>query len=43
MSPVLREQLLLLPEYLQGHLALTFAALGAGIAMSVPLGIVASR
>ena len=43
MSPVLREQLLLLPEYLQGHLALTFAALGAGIAMSVPLGVVASR
>lgn len=43
MNPVLREQLLLLPEYLQGHLALTFAALGAGIAVSVPLGIVASR
>ena len=36
MNPVLREQLLLLPEYLQGHLALTFAALGAGIAVSVP-------
>ena len=43
MNPVLREQLLLLPEYLQGHLALTFAALGAGIAVSVPLGIIASR
>ena len=43
MNPVLREQLLLLPDYLQGHLALTFAALGAGIAVSVPLGIVASR
>ena len=43
MSPVLREQLLLLPEYLQGHLALTLAALGAGIAMSVPLAILARR
>ena len=43
MNPVLREQLLVLPEYLQGHLALTFAALGAGIAVSVPLGIIASR
>ncbi|MDF1764867.1 MAG: ABC transporter permease/substrate-binding protein [Gammaproteobacteria bacterium] len=43
MNPVLTEQLLLLPDYLQGHLALTFAALGAGIALSVPLGVIAAR
>lgn len=43
MNAVLQEQLLLLPEYLQGHLALTFAALAAGISLSVPLGVLASQ
>ena len=39
----LREQLLLLPEYLEGHLLLTLIALSLGIAVSVPLGILANR
>ena len=39
----LREQLLLLPEYLEGHLLLTLTALGLGVAVSVPLGILANR
>ncbi len=43
MSDNLREQLLLLPEYLEGHLLLTLVALGLGIAVSVPLGILANQ
>ncbi len=43
MSNNLREQLLLLPEYFQGHLLLTLAAMCMGIAVSVPLGIWAER
>ncbi|MCY4269341.1 MAG: ABC transporter permease/substrate-binding protein [Gammaproteobacteria bacterium] len=43
MSDNLREQLLLLPEYLEGHLLLTLTALGLGIAVSVPLGILANQ
>lgn len=39
MNENLREQLLLLPEYFQGHLALTLIALTLGIAISIPLGI----
>ena len=39
----LREQLILLPEYFQGHLLLTLSALIVGIAISVPLGIWASQ
>lgn len=37
------EVLRLLPEYLNGHLFLTLVALTAGIAISVPAGIIASR
>lgn len=37
------EQLALLPAYLTGHLQLTLLALLFGIALSVPLGIVATR
>ena len=37
------EQLALLPAYLTGHLQLTLLALSAGLAVSVPLGIVAAR
>ncbi|MFN3165102.1 MAG: ABC transporter permease, partial [Pseudohongiellaceae bacterium] len=43
MSDNLREQLLLLPEYFQGHLLLTLIALSLGIAVSVPLGIWATQ
>ena len=43
MSDNLREQLLLLPEYFQGHLVLTLVALAIGIAISIPLGIWASQ
>jgi osmoprotectant transport system permease protein len=43
MSDNLREQLLLLPEYFQGHLLLTLIALSFGIAVSVPLGIWATQ
>lgn len=43
MNDNLREQLLLLPEYFQGHLLLTLAALSVGIAISVPLGIWAAQ
>ncbi len=39
----LREQLLLLPEYLEGHLLLTLTALSLGIAVSVPLGVLANQ
>jgi osmoprotectant transport system permease protein len=37
------EQLALLPAYLTGHLQLTLLALSAGLAISIPLGIVAAR
>lgn len=43
MSDNLREQLLLLPEYFQGHLLLTLVALGLGIGISVPLGVWANQ
>ena len=43
MNDNLREQLLLLPEYFQGHLVLTLVALALGIAVSIPLGIWASQ
>ncbi len=43
MNDNLREQLLLLPAYLEGHLLLTLIALGLGIAVSVPLGVLANR
>ncbi|PCJ17291.1 MAG: ABC transporter permease [SAR86 cluster bacterium] len=43
MSDNLREQLLLLPVYFQGHLLLTLAALSVGICISVPLGVWASQ
>lgn len=43
MSENLREQLILLPEYFQGHLVLTLIALSIGIAVSVPLGIWANH
>lgn len=43
MSDVLREQLALLPDYLPAHLQLTLFALLIGIAVSIPLGILASR
>lgn len=43
MSDNLREQLLLLPEYFQGHLLLTLIALSLGIVVSVPLGIWATQ
>ena len=42
-SDNLREQLLLLPEYLEGHLLLTLIALSLGIAVSVPLGVLANQ
>jgi osmoprotectant transport system permease protein len=43
MNDVLREQLALLPGYLTAHLQLTLFALLIGIAVSLPLGILASR
>ncbi len=42
-SDNLREQLLLLPAYFEGHLLLTLIALGLGILVSVPLGILANQ
>jgi len=39
----LREQLLLLPDYFQGHLILTLIALSLGIVISIPLGIWAAQ
>ncbi len=39
----MREQLALLPGYLTAHLQLTLAALAASTAVSVPLGLVATR
>ena len=43
MSENLREQLLLLPAYFQGHLVLTLIAMSLGIAVSIPLGIWAAQ
>lgn len=43
MSENLRQQLSLLPDYLANHLYLSVLALGVGIALSVPLGIIATR
>lgn len=43
MSENLREQLLLLPEYFQGHLLLTLAAIAVGVLVSVPLGVWAEQ
>lgn len=43
MSENLREQLLLLPAYFQGHLLLTLAAITMGILVSVPLGVWAEQ
>ena len=43
MNDNLREQLLLLPAYFEGHLLLTLIALSLGIAVSVPLGVLATR
>ena len=43
MSDNLREQLLLLPDYFQGHLILTIIALSLGIMISIPLGIWAAQ
>ncbi len=43
MSDNLREQLLLLPAYFQGHLLLTLAAITMGVLISVPLGVWAEQ
>jgi len=43
MNDNLREQLLLLPAYFQGHLVLTLISLSLGIAISIPLGIWAAQ
>jgi len=43
MSENLREQLLLLPAYFQGHLVLTVSALVVGVLVSVPLGVLAQQ
>lgn len=43
MSENLREQLILLPAYFQGHLLLTLAAIVMGVLVSVPLGIWAEQ
>ena len=43
MNQNLREQLLLLPEYFQGHLTLTLIALLLGILLSIPLGVWAAQ
>jgi hypothetical protein len=37
MNENLKEQLILLPEYFQGHLLLTLIALSLGIVISIPL------
>jgi osmoprotectant transport system permease protein len=39
----LHELVLRLPDYLGGHMLLSVSAIGVGLAISVPLGIVASR
>lgn len=43
MSENLREQLILLPAYFQGHLLLTLAAISMGVLVSVPLGVWAEQ
>ncbi len=43
MSDNLREQLLVLPAYFQGHLLLTLIAMCLGILVSIPLGVWASQ
>lgn len=43
MSDNLREQLLLLPDYFQGHLTLTLIAMSLGVAVSIPLGVWAAQ
>ncbi len=43
MSENLREQLILLPAYFQGHLLLTLAAITMGILISVPMGVWAEQ
>jgi osmoprotectant transport system permease protein len=43
MSDNLREQLLVLPAYFQGHLVLTLIAMTLGILVSIPLGVWASQ
>ena len=43
MNDNIREQLLLLPEYFQGHLLLTLIALSIGIVISIPLGVWAAQ
>jgi len=39
----LRERLAQLPDFLGGHILLCYAALGVGLAVSIPLGVLASR
>ena len=43
MSPRLSAALALLPDYLAWHVALSAAALGLGVALSLPLAVAASR
>jgi osmoprotectant transport system permease protein len=43
MSEELYYLLLKLPEYLGGHILLSMAALGVGLMVSIPLGVLASR
>lgn len=43
LDPILRENLAQLPATLGGHVLLSLAAILTGVAVSVPLGIVASR
>ncbi len=43
MNDNLREQLLVLPAYFQGHLVLTLIAMTLGIVISIPLGIWAAQ
>ena len=43
MSQNLKEQLVILPDYFQGHLTLTLIALFLGILLSIPLGIWAAQ
>ena len=43
MNQNLKEQLVILPDYFQGHLTLTLIALSLGILLSIPLGIWAAQ
>mgnify|MGYP003315275017 FL=1 len=43
MNQNLKEQLVILPDYFQGHLTLTLFALSLGILLSIPLGIWAAQ